>query len=101
MDSGSCYVLLVIVGIGFAQIKSSTITGTVTDQNGAVVADATITITNTNTGVTTGAKSNADGVYTVPYLEQGLYTVTVRAAVDSRPSKKDRHYAHFRRQGGR
>ena len=72
--------LLVIVGIGFAQIKSSTITGTVTDQNGAVVADATITITNTNTGVTTGAKSNADGVYTVPYLEQGLYTVTVRAA---------------------
>jgi len=67
------------VGMALAQIESSTITGTVTDQKGAVVASANITITEVNTGVNTTVKSNGVGEYTAPYLTQGLYTVTVQA----------------------
>jgi hypothetical protein len=67
------------VGMAMAQIESSTITGTVTDQKGAVVAGANITLTEVNTGVNTTSKSNSVGEYTVPYLPQGLYTVAVQA----------------------
>ena len=66
-------------GMALAQIKSSTITGTVSDQNGAVVAGANITITDANTGVNSAVKTNAEGEYSAPYLEQGLYVVTVQA----------------------
>src|ERR1017187_8493765 len=68
------------VGMALAQIKSSTITGTVSDQNGAVVAGANITITNTNTRISAAVKTNAAGEYTAPYLEQGSYAVTVQAS---------------------
>ena len=67
------------VGMALAQIASNSITGTVTDQKGAVVAGADVTITNVNTGVSTASKSNDVGEYTVPYLPQGLYTVAVVA----------------------
>ncbi len=67
------------VGMAMAQINSSTITGTVTDQKGAVVAGANITLTEVNTGVSTTTKSNSVGEYTVPYLSEGLFTVTVVA----------------------
>ena len=67
------------VGMAMAQINSSTITGTITDQKGAVVAGANITLTEVNTGVSTTSKSNDVGEYTVPYLPQGLYTVAVVA----------------------
>ncbi|MGA3263006.1 MAG: carboxypeptidase-like regulatory domain-containing protein [Terracidiphilus sp.] len=71
---------ILCAGMAMAQIKSSTITGTVTDQKGAVVAGANITVTETNTGVSATSKTNAVGDYTVPYLALGTYTVTVQAA---------------------
>jgi hypothetical protein len=67
------------VGMALAQIKSSTITGAVTDQKGAVVAGANVTVTEMNKGVSKTIKTNAVGDYTVPYLDQGVYAVTVKA----------------------
>lgn len=63
-----------------AQIASNTITGTVRDTSGAVVPGAAITLTNQGTNVTTHTKSNAAGQYTLPYLQQGAYTVSVSAS---------------------
>ena len=61
----------------FAQVKSSAITGTVTDQSGAVVPNAAITVTEQETNTTTTAQSDSKGEYNVPYLPIGRYTLTV------------------------
>jgi hypothetical protein len=64
----------------FAQVKSSAITGTVTDQSGAVVAGAKVTVTETQTSAITASQTNDEGQYNVPYLPIGRYTVEVQAA---------------------
>ena len=55
------------------------ITGTVEDKTGAVVANATVTATNTANGVATVTKSNGAGEYNFPDLDPGIYTVTTVA----------------------
>ena len=55
------------------------ITGTVEDKTGAVVANATVTATNTANGVATVSKSNGAGEYNFPDLDPGIYTVTTVA----------------------
>ena len=62
-----------------AQVKSSAITGIVTDASGALVPNATVVVTNEETNIAVQAKSNGAGEYTVPYLETGRYSVTVTA----------------------
>jgi hypothetical protein len=59
----------------WAQTNRATITGTVTDSTGAVVADVAITATNTGTNVPTKTVSNHDGIYVVPNLVPGPYSV--------------------------
>ena len=61
----------------FAQSERGTITGTVRDASGAVVPDAKVHLTNTQTGVNFTAPSNTNGEYTVPQLQVGTYTVRV------------------------
>src|SRR5215472_3947123 len=56
-----------------------TILGTVTDNSGAVVANANIEVTNTETGVIAHTQTGSSGDYTVPYLKPGTYKVTVQA----------------------
>ena len=62
---------------GFAQ--EATIVGTVTDPSGAAVANATVTITNNDTGVERTLPSNSDGQYVAPDLHIGQYTVRATA----------------------
>ena len=64
----------------FAQVKSSAITGTVTDKTGAVVPNATITVTEQATNTSTSAQTTSKGEFSVPYLSLGRYTLTVTAA---------------------
>ncbi len=52
------------------------IKGTVTDTSGAVVSGVAVAILNVQTGVTTSATTNADGIYDVPSIPIGQYTVT-------------------------
>jgi hypothetical protein len=56
------------------------IRGTITDSSGARVPDATVTITNTSTGVTTEVVSGSTGVYDAPSVEPGNYEVAVSKA---------------------
>lgn len=53
--------------------------GTVTDQSGAVVPGAKVTITETGTGFSRSGVSDASGYYVVPNLRPTQYTVTVIA----------------------
>ncbi len=51
------------------------ITGTVTDSSGAVISGTQIRVTNTATQQVRTATSNDTGVYTIPYLVPGSFTV--------------------------
>jgi hypothetical protein len=58
-----------------AQAVTGTILGTVTDSSGAIVSGAKVTVTNSETGLTRTAVTDAAGEYTVPSLPTGLYVV--------------------------
>ncbi len=62
----------------FGQIASSTLSGTVTDQSGAVVSGAAITAAQTSTGFSRSTVTDGRGVYTFEDLPPGTYSVTAR-----------------------
>jgi hypothetical protein len=64
-------------GVCFGQIKAGTITGRVTDSSGAVVPGASVTVTNEGTKVPSATQTGGTGDYTVPFLQPGIYDVTV------------------------
>lgn len=53
--------------------------GTVSDQQGAVVPGAAVTVTNTATGLTKTSESDESGNFVVPALPSGPYSVSVKA----------------------
>jgi hypothetical protein len=63
-----------------AQVDQGTITGTVTDPTGAVVPNAQITLTNTDTGLVLTSTTNQNGVYVFSPLKIGNYSVSASAA---------------------
>lgn len=63
-----------------ATAQEATILGTVTDQSGAVVAKATVTITNLETGLSTSVLSDGAGQYVAPGLHIGHYTIKATAS---------------------
>ncbi len=63
----------------FGQVDQGSITGVVQDSTGAVVPDATVTLLNTDQGITLETRSTANGAYTFSPVRIGNYTVTVSA----------------------
>ncbi len=74
--------ILVMIGWALASFaQTASIQGTVSDQGGAIVQGAEITVTNLSTGATRTVKSGSTGAYSVTNLTVGHYNVT--AAKDS------------------
>jgi len=70
-------VLLVLAAASlFAQGRSS-ILGTITDESGAAVAKATVTVLNTGTQQKWTVTSGENGLFEVPALEIGAYEVSI------------------------
>src|SRR5713226_9798485 len=63
----------------FAQSASATLSGTVEDQNRAVVPGATVTAENKATGLKRQATTNGEGYFTIPLLPPSAYSVTAQA----------------------
>jgi hypothetical protein len=59
------------------QTESASISGTITDQQGALVPDTQIQIVNTDTGTVLNTATNKAGVYTAPGLKPGHYRMLV------------------------
>ena len=53
------------------------IAGVVHDASGAVVAGATVTVTNTGTGAKRTLSTDSDGHYTATFLQPGNYEVVI------------------------
>jgi hypothetical protein len=77
-------VILLAAAVGSLPLSAQqfygTITGTVTDATGAVVANASVKVTNTDTNVTLATRTNNVGVYNVPSLIVGTYRVEAEAS---------------------
>src|SRR5580700_258756 len=71
-----CLALLAITAL-FAQSDRGTITGTVADPAGAVVAGAAVEAKNVDTGVVFDTVTSATGNYTISNLPVGNYEVDV------------------------
>lgn len=69
--------LLLLPSLAWSQAVTANLIGTVTDSSGAIVPKATVTITEVNTGVSRKIATNADGIYSQPYLPPGLYKVEI------------------------
>jgi hypothetical protein len=63
-----------------AQTVTGAIRGTITDPSGAIISGATVTATNTASGVTTATKTNGAGEYSIRFLQIGQYSLTVAAS---------------------
>src|ERR1700674_1490308 len=58
-----------------AQVLTAAVRGTVTDEQGAAIAGAEVTITNVETSFSRTAITGSDGVYNFPDLPLGLYKI--------------------------
>ena len=63
----------------FGQVDEGSVTGTVMDASGAVIANAQVTLLNTDQGITAETRSNNSGEYFFSPVRIGHYTVTVTA----------------------
>src|SRR5207253_10263041 len=68
------------VAMSQAQSNAADLQGTVRDANGAVVANASVTVRNTGTNVSREATTNDDGYYKIVNLPPGDYELNVKAA---------------------
>jgi hypothetical protein len=64
----------------FGQGVEGSINGTVADQTGSVIPEASIKVVKQDTGLTRTASTSGNGAFTVPLLPPGSYTVTATKA---------------------
>ncbi len=64
------------VTVGIGQEFRGTITGSISDPNGAAVVGATVIVRNNGTNIATTVITNSSGSYTASFLQPGLYTVS-------------------------
>src|SRR5262245_37204614 len=70
-------VMVHLAGPASSQVLYGSIVGTLTDQTGAVVPKATVTATNTSTGLTRQVVADESGYYSIPNLLEGTYDRSV------------------------
>lgn len=75
---------LLSFGIAFGQTTTGSISGVVTDETGAVIPGATVTVRNVDTGFERTVQTNAEGRYSFVNLPIGQYELRVEAQNFSR-----------------
>lgn len=86
------FVAVLLAGIlsagAAAQTQFGTISGRVTDNSGAVIPDAKITLTNTATNARQEVSTNGDGLYVLANVSAGSYELTIEKANFKKVSRK-------------
>ncbi len=70
----------IVAGLAFGQGGTATITGTVTDPTGSVIAGAALEAKNVETGAVYSAASTTTGNYAIPNLPVGTYVLTAKVS---------------------
>jgi hypothetical protein len=84
-----CALLLAVAVSSYGQAVNATLLGTVTDATGAVIANAKVTVTETNTGVSHTGQANESGNYTFADLPPGRYEVIVEHPGFKKETRRD------------
>jgi len=74
------FLLATIPVLGVYTQQFGELRGTITDSSGAVIVDASVTVTNVATQQVRAALSNEAGIYSVPAILPGIYNVRVEKA---------------------
>lgn len=69
--------LLTLTAASHAQVLYGSLTGNVTDPNGAAIAGASVTLTNTGTNQAREVTTDSDGSYTFTNSQPGRYSLTI------------------------
>ena len=75
--TGVLFVMLATTAPAWAQISTAEINGRVSDSSGAVLPGATVTMTQTATGLTRTVVTDASGLYLISNLPTGPYRLDV------------------------
>jgi hypothetical protein len=91
---GLCVVAVVLLSLLFSvslfgQAVSATLLGSVSDVSGASVANAKVTLTESNTNVSRTAQTNESGNFVFPDLPPGTYTVAVEMTGFKKETRTD------------
>ena len=62
---------------GVAQTQNAQVNGTITDQQGAVIPGASVTVSNASTQVSRTVTTSAGGTYVITNLQPGIYQLEV------------------------
>ena len=73
------FIALLSVATSLAQVGTATLTGNVRDSSGGAIPNASVNITNEESGAPVVLKTNADGIYRASTLLPGSYRVEIRA----------------------
>ena len=82
--------LMMLTATAFGQGTNLAISGTITDTSGGVLPGATVTATNTDTGVVQRTTTNNSGIYNFANLPPGSYEVAAEAAGFTRTTRSGR-----------
>jgi hypothetical protein len=63
-----------------SQTTTATVQGEVHDPTGAAISGAAVVVTNENNGTSNQVLTNSQGVYVIPFLQPGQYSLSVKAA---------------------
>src|ERR1700687_3639660 len=74
-----CAVLLSTPAFPQADVSTASLRGTVSDETGALVANAEVKVTSAERGVEHTVTTSASGVYLVPFLTPGVYDVRIQS----------------------
>ena len=84
--TAACFLTFVVLVVSLwvpatalAQVAGATLSGTVTDQSGAVIPQSSISVKNIDTGIIRTSVTSAAGFYSVPNLLPGTYEVKATA----------------------
>ena len=72
-------VVFTLSTLTFGQTSRGTVSGTVTDPNGAVIAGAQVTLTSAATKLNRTTTTNNEGLYRFEAVDPGTYSVKVNA----------------------
>jgi hypothetical protein len=85
---GTLFLLLLCTWTAVAQTQFATIYGRVSDKTGAVMNDATVTLTNTDTQTSQTMRTSNEGTYILANVAPGNYLLAVQKESFSKSQKK-------------